>query len=449
MNNKKMLNRREFLRTLAVVTGATAVASCVPPPTPQVVKETVEVEKLVTATPEPVAEEPVNIRFLGWMLAETFAAEKMQEIIDIFQEENPNIIVEPIGVQFYDMRQRITTMVGAGDPPDVFQSYIIWTPAWAKMGAIEPLDQYMPSSWQSDLMNLKNGQVDGVQYAVTHAPGVEVFFYNKTVFDQAGLDPNTPPATWDELVADVEKISELPDVVGLAQTTQKEPSSFYWWLPYLWGFGGDLWDDKMNVILNNEAGVQWATWAKEWADQEYMSSGIDGFTMRQVFGQNRAGFILDGPWLKGQLREISGKGEAYDEEWGMTMLPAGPGADQPWLATADHQLAIATQSPQKEAAWKFVEFLLRKDIASKYYEDLGMSPSMKSTYDNPVFAEDPYIQAFLQAADYVRPFNFGPEWPVVSDFWMQALQEVLNGRDPQEALSAAKTNIETVVPPMA
>jgi multiple sugar transport system substrate-binding protein len=435
MKGKQTLSRREFLVSAAAVAGATALAAGLPQTT--------------LAATRRASAEPVKIRFMGWMLAETFAAEKMQEIIDIFQEENPGITVEPIGVQFYDMRQRTTTMIGAGDPPDVFQSYIIWTPAWAKMGALEPLDAYMPADWKADLLNIKNGQVDGKQFAVTHAPGVETLFYNKTVFEQAGLDAGKPPTTWDEFVAHVEKISELPDVVGLAQTTTKEPSSFYWWLPWLWGFGGDLWDEKMNVILNNEAGLAWAKWAQDWVSKEYMSSGIDGFTMRQVFGQNRAGFILDGPWLKGQLREISGKGEAYDAEWGQTLLPAGPGATQPWLATADHQLAIAAQSTHKEEAWKFIEFLMRPDIATKYYQDLGMLPSLKSAYDVPVFAEDPYILAFVKAAEYVRPFNFGPEWPIVSDFWMQAIQEVLNGRDAKEALDAAKVNIETVVPPMA
>ena len=392
-------------------------------------------------------QEPVTLKWAGWAFAEQTSANLIGELIDEFEAENPNITVETVPIQFFDFRQRITTLVGAGDPPDVAQSYLIWTPSWADIGALEPLDDYLSDQQLGEMLNAANGQMGGQQYAVTWSPGINIMFWNKNVFEQAGLDPENPPETWADLLSDCEAISQLSGVKCIAQTTQKEPSAWNWWFPQLWAVGGQLWDDQHSCVLDNAAGVTWAETAREWAGNDYITTGIDGFTMRQVFAQNQAGFLFDGPWMKAILRDLSGEGEAFDSQYGVGVRPVGPDAEAPWTTSADHQLVMFTQSKHKEEAWKLIDFLLRPEIQVKYYNILGLIPSMRPAYDDPALAGDPYIAAFLDAAQYVKPIDFGGNWPTVSDFWMNAIQASLAGDDPQSVLSAACRNIEVVSPP--
>lgn len=387
----------------------------------------------------------VSINFAGWAFAEKASAKLMGQLINQFERENPSITVQLQPIQFFDVRTRLTTLLGAGSPPDVAQSYLIWTPGWAKVGGLEPLDSYLSASQKAAMLDVPETKTNGKMYAVTWSPGTNVMLWNKNVFKAAGLNPNRPPKSWSQMLSDCAAIVKKAGVKCMAQTTQQEPSAWNWWFPQLWALGGDMWNSRGNCALANAPGIAWAKMMREWAVKGYITTGIDGFTMRQVFAQNKAGFLFDGPWMKGILRQISGKGAAYDRQYGVAVRPIGPREREPWTTTADHQLIMFKASQHKKEAWKLISFLLRPDIQVKYYKLLGLVPSMKTAYQLSAFKHDPYFTTFVQTARDVHPLNFGSNWPAVSDTMMKAMQQiVLDGKAPKPALTQACRDIDHI-----
>jgi sn-glycerol 3-phosphate transport system substrate-binding protein len=130
----------------------------------------------------------------------------MGELTAAFNESHPNIIVEPIYSGGYiETIQRALTSSKAGNPPDValFTAADIWTGADEKI--LLPLTSFIQNEGGASFLSryfegfLDDCDVAGVYYAIPFQKSTPIFYYNKDMFREAGLDPNKPPTTWDEL----------------------------------------------------------------------------------------------------------------------------------------------------------------------------------------------------------------------------------------------------------
>jgi raffinose/stachyose/melibiose transport system substrate-binding protein len=150
-----------------------------------------------------------------------------QGVADDFHKANPNITIQVVPMQNEQFVTKIPVALQSSSPPDVFQQWGGGQLAeQVKAGKILDINNDV-KPWIGSLgSNVSNWQVNGKQYAIPYSLGLVGFWYNKALFTQAGI--STPPATWDDLLAAIQKLKAAhiaPIAVG---GKDRWPDAFYW-----------------------------------------------------------------------------------------------------------------------------------------------------------------------------------------------------------------------------
>ena len=143
------------------------------------------------------------------------AAALIEKICADFNAENKDIVVEPVYTGNYDDTvTKIQTAVQGGTPPDLFVSLATQRFTMASTGMAMPLDDLIASddegkSYIDDFLPsfMEDSYVDGKIYSIPFQRSTEILYYNKDKFKEAGLDPESPPKNWDELLEDAKKLT--------------------------------------------------------------------------------------------------------------------------------------------------------------------------------------------------------------------------------------------------
>ena len=172
------------------------------------------------------SEEPLKLTFFYPVNVGGSAAELIDQICADFNEENPDIIVEPIYTGNYDDTvTKIQTAITGGTPPDVFISLATQRFTMASTNMAMPLDDLIAAdgadgqAYIDDFLDgfMEDSYVDGEIYSIPFQRSTMVLYYNKEAFEEVGLDPEKPPTTWEELVEYGTKLTnENREGVGLA-----------------------------------------------------------------------------------------------------------------------------------------------------------------------------------------------------------------------------------------
>ncbi|MDD2717516.1 MAG: extracellular solute-binding protein, partial [Candidatus Wallbacteria bacterium] len=161
--------------------------------------------------PEAVKKGPVEIIF--WHGMGGPLGDALKEMINQFNRANPEIVVKEVHMGQYDtLQQKIIASLVAGTSPDLAQCYEALTMKLISAGKIIPLNQFIDQQLdfrKEDIFPsfLANNTYDGVIYSMPFNKSTPVMYYNKDLFRKYGLDPEKPPATWDELFEASKKLT--------------------------------------------------------------------------------------------------------------------------------------------------------------------------------------------------------------------------------------------------
>jgi raffinose/stachyose/melibiose transport system substrate-binding protein len=155
-----------------------------------------------------------------------------QGLADAYMEQNPNVEIQITVLENEAFKARLVTVMQAGEPPDLFRSWgggVLWT--YAENGLVRNIAPELEGEWK-DSFSAKAalelyGQ-NGEYYGVPYTWGAVGLFYNKELFEQAGLDPEAPPTTWTEFLAAVQALKDAginPIAIGEAD---RWPGHFWW-----------------------------------------------------------------------------------------------------------------------------------------------------------------------------------------------------------------------------
>ncbi|MEP6852118.1 MAG: ABC transporter substrate-binding protein [bacterium] len=245
------LSRRGFLGATGALGGALALAACGGK------KTAGQAAGPTGAAGETYSGPSVTLAFWnGWTGADGTYAKKM---VDQFNSETKNVKVNMNVYQWADFFQKLPAAVTSGNGPDIGVMHIDDIPTQAAQNVIVPIDsiattlklsesQFAPAVWQAGLYKDKRY---GIPIDV-HDMGL---FYNKDLFEKAGLDPEKPPTTKDEYMSALDKMKAK----GI-QGSWVSPFQFTGGMMFqslLWQFGGDMFDkDVKTATWDSDAGVQ-------------------------------------------------------------------------------------------------------------------------------------------------------------------------------------------------
>lgn len=408
------------------------------------VEESVQEEAEQNAESAPA--EPVKLTF--WNNWDNVNMEVINELVDNFNADHPDIEVESVFQPYGEMMTLLQTGIASKTPPDLAAADLIFLPQLVATEGIEPLDDYIsadPDFVMDDFYPLLSEYdvIDGVRYAFPVSTNNMQLIWNKDLFQAAGLDPDTPPTTWDEM-RDMAIACQDPanGVVGFEFYTQPIGEGITWQFQvWLWAAGGEFLNaDKTAAAFNTPEGLQALSFVSDMLQGNGSQPGEWG-----LFGEQKACMQLDGSWLFGYRA-----GAPFD--WGIALVPAPAGGTTASNVGGEH-LFIFKDSPNKDAAWEFVKYLTSPATQLEWDMKTGFLPVRSSVGEDEAYLSwiqetEPRMLPFVEGMPYAHTRPATPKYNEVSEAFSREIQQALLGEiSPEDALANAEAAVNGILAP--
>ncbi|EID53053.1 extracellular solute-binding protein [Saccharomonospora xinjiangensis] len=367
-----------------------------------------------------------------------------RELAKRFEQEYPNIKVDYVNVPFDGADDKFKTAAQNGDgAPDVMRTDVGWTPTFAALGYLQPLDD-TPALKNSDdylPVPMESNVYEGKTYGVPQVTDTLALLYNKDHFAEAGI--TEPPATWDELREAAEKIEdEVPRTKGIFLNADS-----YYLLPFVYGEGGDYVDVEAKRITIDSPEVNAAIGTV----RELVADGVgttdtsaNKYTnMQDGFKKGTVSMIINGPWSVSDALS----GEAFDDpaNLGVAPVPAGPkGQGGP---VGGHNYTVYAGSPDLAASYLFVEFMNRPENQAYVASENNTLPTRTSVYEKPEVSDNEILTAFQQPIELAKPRPAAPGAGTLYDLFSPFYEQILGGQaSVEDGLAQAQRKAKSAVP---
>lgn len=360
-----------------------------------------------------------------------------------FEAANPGTDIQIEVVPWDVLQQKLTTDISGGANADLAIIGTRWLIDYVSQGVAAPLDSYITPEFKGRFIDtfLSPSVMDGKTYGLPIAASARALYYNKDLFAKAGIA--NPPATWDELKADAEKIKALGgDVYGYGLQGKEIETDVYFYYAF-WSFGGNLIDADGTSGLDSEAGYKAAELYKSLIDGGLTEPGVTSLNREDVqnlFKQGRVGMMITAPFLSNQIKE-----EAPSLNYGVASIPAGPNGDKGTYGVTD-SIIMFDNSQNKDTAWKFLDFIFSQDKRVEFDSNEGFLPVNAAESKLPMFADNADLKAFADLLPSARFAPVIPGWEEIAATTSSALQKIYLGEgDIKETLDGAAKEIDGII----
>jgi multiple sugar transport system substrate-binding protein len=389
------------------------------------------------------ADAKIEITFANWAAAEATTKPAIDQVIAEFEKAHPDIRIKSEAISFSEIARQLALRIKAENPPDVAQLAGNDTFLIASTGKLEPLGEYVGGELKAQL---KPDATSGLTYqgkliALPWTLAPAGFWYDKAIMAKAGLDPDKPPRTIDELMAALAAIKKSqPDVIPLGLDTTNRPFSLQSNWPWMAAFGAMPVGDKARA--DSPEMKRYLAWMRDLAKNGYIDPGRKIGEFRPLAAQDKVAFTWDQVLLQGVIQSANKMPDAeFYRHWGVTTQPVGPGG-KPYSFEGGHQLVLFADSKQKKAAWTFMQYLVASAGAIRDYT-LGPGsslPPLVSAPDKELAAklDTPIYQAFIRsiAATVITP-PYGPAFASASSAIMAGVQQAVTGSEPIDQIATS------------
>ncbi|MER3483320.1 MAG: sugar ABC transporter substrate-binding protein [Meiothermus sp.] len=387
-----------------------------------------------------------QITITYWQYDFKSKVDTINELIQQFQAQNPNIKVVQQTFPYDAYQQKVASAVSAGQGPDVVNLYYGWIPTWVKAGYLQPLpeDAFSTKSMDADFIPMvQAAKVGGKYYGVPTAVRSLALFYNKDLFKAAGI--NTPPRTWEEFYAAGKKLTvkqgDRYTQIGYGISPDGQDHNVVREVLLRQAGGRPYSDDNKKVLYNSPEGLKafrtYTDWVKKYdIGVPSFFPGNNGY--RDGFIAGKIGMIIDGSFAIGTIKN----GAKFN--WGVAELPIDRlGARKAnfgsfWL----HGLSPQATGAKRDAAIKFLQFITSAETEKVW---LGELPARRAVLKDPKLATDPVYGPFVISLSYARATPFVDE-TAQRTVMVNAINRVLlENADPDASLKQAAAEDQKIL----
>ncbi|MGB8984620.1 MAG: extracellular solute-binding protein [Anaerolineales bacterium] len=394
----------------------------------------------------PAAGQKVTITWWHITTAENQKA-VWQKLADEYMAAHPNVTIEITVLENEAFKSKLTTVMQSNEPPDIFQS---WGGGvmneYANAGLLKDITADLDADGGAWRKTFSPGALgvyayNGKSYGVPWDMGMVGFWYNKDLFAQAGID--APPATWSELLEDVQKLKDAGITPIALGAGDKWPAAF-WWEYLMVRMGGKAAFDAAysgKGSFTDEAFVQAGEKLNELMALEPFQDGFLGATWGDeatAMGNGKAAMDLMGQWAPGAFNDNSPDKKGIGEALGWFPFPAvegGAGAGTDALGGGN---GFALGKDAEPEAVDFVKYLTRAESQVACAKEGFCVPVVKGGEEG---LSDPLLKAVQQgaaAAEYFQLYydQYLPPatGSVVNDSVQAILAETLTPEEAAQAL---------------
>lgn len=385
---------------------------------------------------------------------------KMQELIEKFEKQHPNINVTTETSPYNQFFQKLDTEIAGNTAPDVWLSDGVLVSKYAERGAAKDLTELINKDInKDDYYGFDfNKDASGKYWAVPQGLQVGVLFYNKDMFDKAGVSYPSEDWTYDDLMKNAEKltIDSKGNKADSSKFNSKSVSQFgltffnitEGWFPVMKAFGGGVLDPTMQKsIVKSEENKKAINWMVDGmkkgvitdpSDLKSFQSGLD------VFPSKAAAMRIG---IYARVLAANNAGLNYD----VTLLPKGPDGKRfaPLIANS-WQINAKSDDKKAQAAWEWVKYWVTDDNVEKEWAALGEAvPVKKSIANSDVFLNSGNKinkKAFLDSLEFAGTLDANAVWSEwLAKFNDSVNRAFLGETTVDKAVSQADTDIQKVL----
>lgn len=371
-------------------------------------------------TQPPAEQEKVTLLWAFWGSPEEKASH--ERVAQAYTAEHPDVQFEYMFAPWDEYFTKLRTVWAGGDPTVIPDILFLWpTPSYAATGVLENLQPYIEASGY-DLDDywpylLDSARYQGDVYGLPRDIEAHVLYYNKKLFDEAGVAYPTEDWTWDGLLAAAEKLTKK-DASGRVTQYALGMEGGKWPI-WVGQAGGMMLDDLSNpskCTLDTPEAIKGLQFFYDLMDKGY---ALRSATMSQqggdqaVFETGQVAMII-----QNSSRVASFNANA-DLDYDVAPVPI-PAGGQRWDMNGGAAWVMSAGSDNKEAAWQFLQWLQSTGGGQSMYTKNGeIFPALRSVASSQDFlgvAKPANRQAFVASAEAAKPggFAYFPQWDELS-----------------------------------
>ncbi|MDT0343312.1 ABC transporter substrate-binding protein [Streptomyces litchfieldiae] len=352
-----------------------------------------------------------HLRMLAAELTDDGSSQRYwEELVADFNAEHPDIQVTVTLVPFAEATEEAARLVAEGDAPDLAQ--LASFAEFATQGQLYSANDVLNVPVQSDFIPAvaAAGEVRRIQYAMPVFAIIQRLFYNKALFDQAGLDPDSPPQSWNELLdaASALRTADVPIPFGLPfGHSDSHVEAVLWML----AGGGHLTDAAGSYTIESPANVETFTWLRD----ELTGQGLTGeakpeetgrHDLYEQFVSGRVGMLTADPMLL-PLCEAAGL------DAGTGTVPGRRGASLSTVGEASWLLAF-NQHGKREQIGTFLNWAFSGgyENVSGFADENQLLPISTPTSQAMAVSDSPNHQRLRPFIDELPSATFFPSGKV-------------------------------------
>lgn len=390
---------------------------------------------------------PIEIEF--WHAMSGGGQESLDAIVDGFNDSQEDIVIKAeFQGSYEESLTKLRSVGGTKDAPAITQVFEVGTKYMIDSGFIEPMNTFIEKD-DFDLSQLEENilnyyKVDDELYSMPFNSSTPVMIYNKDAFEEAGLDPEKAPETFSEVIAAATEL-KTDDMYGFSMLT------YGWFFEQLVATQGGLYvnedngrsGDATEALFNGPEGLNVFNFLDTMNKEgTFGNFGTNWDDIRAAFSTGKVAMYMD---------SSAGVANAIDNspfEVGVAYIPYADEVERNGVVIGGASLWMSKGIAEEEqdAAWEFMKYLTTPEVQAQWHLDTGYFAINPAAYDeeNVVEKWEEYPQ-FKVTVDQLQDTEPGlaTQGALISVFpesrqqIVTALEDLYQGKDPQEALDQA------------
>ena len=370
-----------------------------------------------------------------WDYFETDAQKEMiQSLMDGFNASQDEYEATHVYVPFSDYEKQLTLGIASGELPDLVILDGCSMASFIQLGLFGDIsdadinwDEYIEGPLESTMM-------DGKHYGIPFATNCTALYYNKDMFDAAGIDYPDENTTWDEF-HEMAKALTKDGVYGFGNAATNTDEGTFQCLQWLYTAGGSYTDieDGVDAYKLMQEMIEDGSWTKEcvnWTQSDVNNNFMAGNLAMQ---QN-------GPWQIPGIEE-----NAPELNYGVTTLPKKDAdSEQATSILGGENMGVVKQD-NMDGAIAFLKYYDQTDVMVDAMKQYGSFPPKTEAAQDTYWTEDPIQAAFITQLDTSIPRGPSASWPSYSSAIQSGFQEIMTlAKTPDQAAQDTQAAVDAV-----
>lgn len=391
----------------------------------------------------PAKAEEINL----W--ARTSTASFIQPLVKAFNDTHDDKVKVTL-ITAEQMVPKLGAAIAGGAAPEAAALDLIYMPAFAAADQLQDMTDFvkgLPYGQSLSPSHVRLATYKDKIYGVPLAPDASMFAWNKSLFREAGLDPDKAPTSLEEMADDAEKISKLGDgKKGFFFVASSGSWLVYDFMPHVWAAGDDILSPDGRTATVDTKGMResLALYQRMWKDGAIhpTSRSGNGSDAVAAFASGKVGILMTGSYIVNLMVDKYPK-----VDFGLGVIP-GPTGGQSTFAGGDTLALIkGTSEAKKKVVEAFIDFYMQPAQEALITKEAGMPP--RTDLAKEVYASfDPRNLIAYDALKLGRtPYTFASDELFVSRTgpWVNLIQGTVFGGDVDAAIAKAQADFTKIL----